>query len=233
MRKLRKIYEGKGKILYETEEPDLLIQHFKDEGIALDGKGRAPVGNKGVLNNKISSAVFQHLERRGVPTHFVKALSDREMLVKRLEMVPIEVVMRNVAAGSLCRRLGLEEGTPLPAPVLEFYYKSDALGDPMINEHHVQVLGLASPAEVRAISELAFRINRLLLPYFAERDILLVDFKVEFGKQRGRLLVGDEITPDGCRFWDRTVRARTDRDRFRRLGGTDEAYQEIYRRVCG
>jgi phosphoribosylaminoimidazole-succinocarboxamide synthase len=231
--KLRKLYEGKAKILYETADPELLIQHFKDDATAFNAAKRGTIVQKGILNNQISTRVFKYLEGHGIPTHYVRTLSDRDMLVRRLEIVLIEVVVRNTVAGSLAKRLGLEEGTPLQSPVLEFYYKSDALGDPMINDDHIRLLGLATPAEVQAIREQAMKINATLLPFFAQRDILLVDFKVEFGRHRGRLLLGDEITPDGCRLWDRTTREKMDKDRFRRdLGRVEEAYQEVHRRVC-
>jgi phosphoribosylaminoimidazole-succinocarboxamide synthase len=231
--KLRKLYEGKAKVLYETPDPDLLIQHFKDDATAFNAQKRGTILQKGVLNNQISARVFEHLERQGIPTHYVRTLSERDMLVRRLEIVLIEVVVRNTVAGSLAKRLGLEEGTPLQSPVLEYYYKSDALGDPMINDDHIRLLGLASPAELQAIREQAMKINAALLQFFGQRDILLVDFKVEFGRHRGRLLLGDEITPDGCRLWDRTTREKMDKDRFRRdLGRVEEAYQEVHRRVC-
>jgi phosphoribosylaminoimidazole-succinocarboxamide synthase len=232
--KLRKLYEGKAKILYETADPELLIQHFKDDATAFNAAKRGTIVQKGILNNQISARVFEYLEGHGIPTHYVRTLSDRDMLVRRLEIVLIEVVVRNTVAGSLAKRLGLEEGTPLQSPVLEFYYKSDALGDPMINEDHIRLLGLAPPAEVQGIREQAMKINATLLPFFAQRDILLVDFKVEFGRHHGRLLLGDEITPDGCRLWDRTTREKMDKDRFRRdLGRVEEAYQEVHRRICG
>ena len=234
MEKLRKLYEGKAKILYETSDHDLLIQHFKDDATAFNAAKRGTILQKGILNNQISARVFAFLEGQGIPTHYVRTLSDRDMLVRRLEIVRIEVVVRNTVAGSLAKRLGLEEGTPLQSPVLEFYYKSDALGDPMINEDHIRLLGLASPSELQAIREQAMKINAALLAFFGQRDILLVDFKVEFGRHRGRLLLGDEITPDGCRLWDRTTREKMDKDRFRRdLGRVEEAYQEVHRRVCG
>ena len=234
MEKLRKLYEGKAKILYETADPDLLIQHFKDDATAFNAQKRGTILLKGILNNQISARVFEYLGGQGIPTHYVRTLSERDMLVRRLEIVLIEVVVRNTVAGSLAKRLGLEEGTPLQSPVLEFYYKSDALGDPMINDDHIRLLGLASPSELQAIREQAMKINAALLAFFGQRDILLVDFKVEFGRHRGRLLLGDEITPDGCRLWDRTTREKMDKDRFRRdLGRVEEAYQEVHRRVCG
>ena len=233
MEKLRKLYEGKAKILYETADPDLLIQHFKDDATAFNAQKRGTILLKGILNNQISARVFEYLGGQGIPTHYVRTLSERDMLVRRLEIVLNEVVVRNTVAGSLAKRLGLEEGTPLQSPVLEFYYKSDALGDPLLNEYHVRALGLASSEELRAIRETTFRANGVLLPFFAEREILLADFKLEFGRQKGALLVGDELTPDGCRFWDRTTRENLGKDRARRsLAREATAYQEIFRRVC-
>ncbi|OGB88475.1 MAG: phosphoribosylaminoimidazolesuccinocarboxamide synthase [candidate division NC10 bacterium RIFCSPLOWO2_12_FULL_66_18] len=229
----RKIYEGKWKILYETQDPALLIQRFKDTPMLGAGRPRAKLPRRGAMKNQISAAVFRLLQKNGIPTHFVEVVGERDMLVRRLEMIRLEVVLRNIAAGSLAKRLGMEVGTTLPAPVLEFYYKSDALGDPLLNEYHVRALGLASSEELRAIRETTFRANGVLLPFFAEREILLADFKLEFGRQKGALLVGDELTPDGCRFWDRTTRENLGKDRARRsLAREATAYQEIFRRVC-
>lgn len=231
--KQRKIYEGKAKIVYETDDPDLLIHYFKDEATAFDGKKRGIIPEKGIYNNRISAVLFIYLEHHGVPTHFVKLLSEREVLVKRLQIIPIEVVMRNIVAGSLAKRLGLEEGLPLEAPILECYYKSDALGDPMINEYHIRALGLASPEELQQIKELAFKVNGLFLPFFEEREVLLVDFKMEFGRHKGRLLLGDELSPDTCRFWDKRTLEKMDKDRFRHdLGRVEEAYREVFDRIC-
>ena len=206
LRRGRKLYEGKWKILYETRDPALLIQQFKDEPTFGGRAVRGTLSKRGVMKSQISATLFALLQKNGIPTHFVEAVGKREMLVRRLEMVRLEVVVRDIAAGSLAKRLGMEVGTPLPVPVLECYYKSDALGDPLVNEDHVRVLGLASLEELRAIREMAFRANSILLPFFAEREILLADFKVEFGRHKGGLLVGDELTPDGCRFWDRATR---------------------------
>jgi phosphoribosylaminoimidazole-succinocarboxamide synthase len=234
MERRAKIYEGKAKILYETDDPHLLIQYFKDEATAFDAKKRGIIERKGIYNNRISSVLFQYLEQHRVRTHFVRQLSDREMLVKRLEIIKIEVVVRNLSAGSLSKRLGLEEGQPLKEPVVEFFYKSDALGDPMINEDHVRLLNLATPQEVRAIRKGALRVNDLLREFLDGRSLILVDFKLEFGRHRGRVLLGDEITPDGCRLWDKETLEKMDKDRFRRdLGKVEEAYQEVYRRICG
>ncbi len=232
MKMLEKIYEGKAKVLYSTEDPNLIIQYFKDEATAFDGKKKGIIQGKGVLNNKISSRIFKYLEERGIKTHFVEILSDREMLVKQLKIIPIEVVVRNIAAGSLAKRMGVEEGTPLKETVLEFYYKSDALGDPMINEYHVKAFGLAGADEFRRIEVLALKINKFLSDFFDERGIMLVDFKLEFGAHQGKILLGDEITPDGCRLWDKTTKEKMDKDRFRRdLGKVEEAYQEVLRKV--
>ncbi|MBI5902949.1 MAG: phosphoribosylaminoimidazolesuccinocarboxamide synthase [Deltaproteobacteria bacterium] len=232
MKRLEKIYEGKAKVLYTTEDPNLLIQYFKDEATAFDGKKKGIIRDKGVLNNKISSRIFRHLEDRGVKTHFVDMPSDREMLVKKLRIIPIEVVVRNVVAGSLSKRMGVEEGAPLKETILELYYKSDPLGDPMINEYHVKAFGLAEADELRKMEVSALKINRFLSEFFDERGITLVDFKLEFGVHRGELLLGDEITPDGCRLWDKETREKMDKDRFRRdLGKVEEAYQEVLRKV--
>jgi phosphoribosylaminoimidazole-succinocarboxamide synthase len=234
MERRARIYEGKAKILYETDDPDLLIQHFKDDATAFNAQKRGTIAGKGVMNNRISAALLTHLGEHGVPTHFVKLLSDREMLVKRLQIIKIEVVVRNIVAGSLAKRLGLPEGQALAEPVLEFFYKDDALGDPMINDYHIRMLRLATGAELEAIVDAAFRVNELLTEYFDRRGILLVDFKLEFGRYRGQILLGDEITPDGCRLWEKETRERLDKDRFRRdLGGVEEAYAEVLRRVCG
>lgn len=234
MERRARIYEGKAKILYETGDPDLLIQYFKDDATAFNAAKRGTIVGKGVMNNRISATLLAHVAEHGVPTHFVKVLSDREMLVKRLQIIKIEVVVRNIVAGSLAKRLGLPEGQALAEPVLEFFYKDDALGDPMINDYHIRMLRLASGAEMEAIVDGAFRVNELLTEYFDRRGILLVDFKLEFGRHKGEILLGDEITPDGCRLWDKATQEKMDKDRFRHdLGGVEEAYAEVLRRVCG
>ncbi len=233
LRRGRKIYEGKWKILYETADPALLIQRFKDVPMLSQAAPRVKLPRRGAMKNQISAVLFTLLQKNGIPTHFVEVMGERDMLVRRLEMIRLEVVLRNIAAGSLAKRLGMEVGTTLPAPVLEFYYKSDALGDPLLNEYHVRALGLASSEEVRAIRETTFRANGVMLPFFAEREILLADFKLEFGRHKGAVLVGDELTPDGCRFWDRTTRANLGKDRASRSPARQgAAYQEIFRRVC-
>ncbi len=234
MERRAQIYEGKAKILYETDDPDLLIQYFKDDATAFNAAKRGTIVGKGVMNNRISATLLAHVAEHGVPTHFVKVLSDREMLVKRLQIIRIEVVVRNIVAGSLAKRLGLPEGQTLAEPVLEFFYKDDALGDPMINDYHIRMLRLANGPEMEAIVDGAFRVNEILTEFFDKRGILLVDFKLEFGRYRGEVLLGDEITPDGCRLWDKATQEKLDKDRFRRdLGRVEEAYAEVLRRVCG
>ncbi len=226
------LYEGKAKKLFATDDRDLLIQYFKDDATAFNAKKRGTIAEKGVLNNAISEVFFRLLEREGVPTHFVRRLDDRRMLVRRLEIVPVELVVRNVVAGSLAKRLGMEEGKVLPEPIVEFYYKSDALDDPMINEWHVRVFGMATRAELDRMVELALRVNGILRAFLVERGIVLVDMKLEFGRHHGTIVLGDEICPDTCRFWDSGSGERMDKDRFRRdLGRVEEAYQEIARRV--
>ena len=234
MKQLAKIYEGKAKILYATDSPDLLIQYFKDEATAFDGKKKGIIQEKGILNNKISSRIFQYLEDKGIPTHFVERSSDREMVVKKLEIIPIEVVVRNIAAGSLAKRMGVEEGAPLKKTILEFYYKSDPLGDPMINDYHIEAFKLAEKFEVDILKKMAIEINGYISTFFDERGIILVDFKLECGRHKGHILLGDEITPDGCRLWDKQTKEKMDKDRFRRdLGKIEEAYQEVCRKVLG
>ena len=233
MERLEKIYEGKAKIIYTTSDPDLVIQYFKDDASAFDGKKKGTIVDKGVMNNHISSRIFQFLENEGVKTHFVETLNDREMLVKRLDIIPVEVVLRNIAAGSLSKRLGIEEGTVLDKPILEFFYKSDPLGDPMINECHVDVFGWATKQEVEILKSEGFKINNLMMQFFKERNIRLVDFKLEFGRHKGGVLLGDEISPDGCRLWYWETNEKMDKDRFRfNLGSVEEKYQEVYDLIC-
>lgn len=227
------LYEGKAKQIWSTDDPTLVIQYFKDDATAFNAQKRGTIVGKGVLNNAISERLFRLLESEGVRTHFVERLSDREMLVRRLEIFPVELVVRNVAAGSLVQRLGLEDGRVLPAPIVELYYKNDALGDPMINQWHATVLGMATQEELDTIIATSLRVNAILQPFLAERGLTLVDFKLEYGRSAdGSILLGDEICPDTCRLWDATTRERLDKDRFRRdLGRVEEAYQEVYRRV--
>ncbi len=232
MKKGEKLYEGKAKILYSTEEPDKLIQYFKDDATAFNAQKKGTIKEKGVLNNKISSRIFELLEKEGVKTHFIERTSDRDMLVKKVEIIPVEVVIRNVTAGSLSKRMGIDEGITLKEPILEFYYKSDELGDPMINEYHIKVFNLANEREMDIIKAMALKVNKFLVDFFDKNGIRLIDFKLEFGRYNGDVLLADEITPDGCRLWDKKSGEKMDKDRFRRdLGKIEEAYQEVYRRI--
>ncbi len=233
MERLKKLYEGKAKILYTTSDPDLVIQYFKDDASAFDGAKKGTIIDKGVMNNHVSNRIFQFLEGKGIKTHFVKCLSDRETLTKKLDIIPIEVVLRNVAAGSLCKRLGIEEGRVLEKPILEFFYKSDPLGDPMINECHVDVFGWATKQEVETLKSEGLKINNLMIDFFKARKIRLVDFKLEFGRYKGEVLLGDEISPDGCRLWHWDTNEKMDKDRFRfNMGNVEEKYQEVYDLIC-
>lgn len=233
MEKREQLYEGKAKIVYRTDDPERYIVYFKDDATAFNGLKKGTISGKGELNNRISAHFFTLLEKQGIPTHFEKLLSPREMLVKKVTILPIEVVVRNIAAGSLAKRLGLAEGTPMSRPVLEFYLKSDELGDPMINEYHIYALNLAGEDELRTIADYALKVNSILSAYLAERKLELVDFKLEFGRTaEGAIILADEISPDTCRFWDAETKEKLDKDRFRRdLGGVEEAYQEIWRRL--
>ncbi len=232
MEKRELIYEGKAKKLYTTDDPDLLIQYFKDDATAFNAKKRGTIAEKGILNNRMSEIFFGLVEKEGVRTHFVKRLSDREMLVKRLEIVPVETVVRNLVAGSLAKRLGLEEGRELPRPIVEYYYKSDALDDPMIIEDHIYAFGFATEAELSRIRAMALEVNDVVRRFLDTRGILLVDAKFEFGRHKGEILLGDEICPDTCRFWDKVTREKLDKDRFRRdLGNVEGAYREMMARV--
>ena len=227
-------YEGKAKILYATEDPHLVIQFFKDDATAFNAQKRGTIMDKGVCNNRISSALFAYLERRGVATHFVKQLDDRSMLVKRLEIVPLEVTVRNIVAGGMAKLLGIEEGIVLKQPVFEWHYKSDALGDPLINDDHILAMGWATAEELAHIRSESFKVNDALKAFFSQRGIDLVDFKLEFGRSQAGILLGDEISPDTMRLWEQGTRKKLDKDRFRRdLGSVEEAYQEVLRRVLG
>ncbi len=233
MKKGDAFYEGKAKILYATDDPDLIIQYFKDDATAFNAQKRGTIREKGIMNNKISEILFKYLEAEGVPTHFVQRLSDREMLVRRLQIIPVEVIVRNLIAGSLAKKLGLDEGASLSPPVLEHCYKNDSLGDPMVNEFHIRALGWATDGELKQIEAIAFRVNSLLKEFFDRRNLILVDFKLEFGRHHGKVVLGDEICPDTCRLWEKGSLEKLDKDRFRRdLGKVEEAYQEVCRRVC-
>ena len=228
------LYEGKAKKIFETADPDRVIHYFKDDATAFNAQKKGTIVEKGVVNNKVSERLFRLLEAGGVPTHFVERLNDREMLTKKVRIVPIEVVVRNIVAGSLAKRLGLKEGEAIAPPLVEFYYKNDALGDPLIADDHVRLLNLAEPQTVAQIKELALKVNKLLRPFFHERNMILVDFKLEFGKHKESLILADEISPDTCRFWDQKTKESMDKDRFRKdLGKIEEAYQDVLKRVCG
>ena len=236
MTRRRQIYEGKAKILYEGPEPGTLIQYFKDDATAFNAQKRGTINGKGVINNRISEYVFTRLQHIGIPTHFVRRLNMREQLIRQVEIVPIEVVVRNVAAGSLCTRLGLTEGDPLPHTLIEYCYKDDALGDPLIAEEHIACFNWASADEMQDISSMAIRINDFMCGLFSGIGIRLIDFKLEFGRlfdgDFSRIILADEISPDGCRLWDMDSGEKLDKDRFRRdLGGEVEAYQEVARRL--
>ena len=236
MTRRRQIYEGKAKILYEGPEPGTIIQYFKDDATAFNAQKRGTIQGKGVINNRISEYVYTRLSHIGIPTHFIRRLTMREQLVRQVEIIPIEVVVRNVAAGSLSKRLGIEEGAPLPHTLSEYYSPDDALGDPMIGEEHIACFGWASNDEIQDISAMAIRVNDFLCGLFAGINIRLIDFKLEFGRiwdgDYARVILADEISPDGCRLWDMASVEKLDKDRFRRdLGGEVEAYQEVARRL--
>ncbi len=236
MNRRRRIYEGKAKILYEGPEPGTLVQHFKDDATAGNGAKHDVLDGKGVLNNRISEFIFTKLNALGIPTHFIRRLNMREQLIREVEIIPLEVVVRNVAAGSLCKRLGLESGTPLPRSIIEFYYKDDALNDPMVSEEHITAFGWASPQELDDIMSLAVRINDFLTGLFMGVGIQLVDFKIECGRlfegDLMRIVLADEISPDCCRLWDVKTRNKLDKDRFREdMGGLVDAYREVAQRL--
>ena len=233
-KKLDKIYEGKAKIIYQTDNPDLVIQYFKDDATAFDATKRGTIAQKGIVNNKVSAKLFILLESKGVATHFVKEITEREMLVKLIKIIPVEVTIRNIVAGGMAKSLGIEEGIVLEHPVIEYHYKNDALHDPLINDYHARALKLATPQELNFIEKVSFTINKVLKDFFIKRDIVLVDFKLEFGRHKGKLLLGDEISPDTCRFWEKGTNRKMDKDRFRRdLGDVEETYQEILKKVIG
>ena len=234
MLKQEQLYEGKAKKVYRTDNPDLYWVEYKDDATAFNGLKKGTIANKGELNNLISAYFFRLLAENGVETHFVEEKSEREMVVKALQIIPVEVVIRNIAAGSLAKRLGLAEGTVMSCTIVENYYKSDELGDPLINADHIRALNLATPEQMANIREIALKVNDILRAHLAERELDLIDFKLEFGMHNGQLLLGDEISPDTCRFWDKNTREKLDKDRFRRdLGNVEEAYKEVYRRLTG
>lgn len=232
MKKLEQLYEGKAKKVYKTDVEDVVIVDYKDDATAFNGAKKGTIVGKGVINNKMSNYVMQLLEKEGVPTHFVEELSDRETAVKKVQIVPLEVIIRNVAAGSFSKKLGIEEGKKLLCPTLEFSYKDDELGDPMINSYYAKALGVATQEEIDAITKYAFKVNEVLIKYFASIGIELIDFKIEFGRYHNQIILADEISPDTCRLWDMTTREKLDKDRFRRdLGNVEDAYKEVFKRL--
>lgn len=235
MKQGKLLYEGKAKKVFETEVQEVLLVSYKDDATAFNGLKKGSILGKGAVNNRMTNLLMQKLEEVGIPTHFVKQVSDTDTLVKRVKIVPLEVIVRNIAAGSLAKRLGLSEGTPLNSTVLEYCYKDDALGDPMVNEYHIRAMGWASDAQVKQIADYATRINDFLRAYLKDLNVDLVDFKLEFGLLKdGTLVLADEISPDTCRFWDSTTKEKLDKDRFRRdMGGVEGAYQEMMRRLVG
>lgn len=234
MKKLEQLYEGKAKKVFKTDDPDCYIVDYKDDATAFNGEKRGTILDKGIVNNRVSNHLFKMLEAKGIPTHFVEEISDRETIVRKVEIVPIEVIVRNIAAGSLSKRLGLPEGTKLSRTVLEFSYKNDELGDPMINNYHALAMNLATEEELAKIADMAFAVNNILGEYLKESGIELIDFKLEFGRYHGDIILADEISPDTCRFWDSKTGEKLDKDRFRRdMGGVEDAYQEVLKRLLG
>ena len=235
MEKKEQLYEGKAKKVFATEDPDLVIVSYKDDATALDGLKKGTIVGKGAINNKMTDYLCRLLEKHGIPTHIVEELNDRETLVKKVSIVPLEVIIRNVSAGSFAKRYGVPEGIVFKTPTIEFSYKNDELHDPLLNEYHALALGLATKEEIDEIKSMAFRINEILKEYFLSLNVKLIDFKLEFGKlPDGKIILADEISPDTCRFWDATTNEKLDKDRFRRdMGGVEDAYKEMMKRVFG
>ncbi len=235
MQKLEQLYEGKAKKVFKTDDPEVLMVDYKDDATAFNGEKKGTIELKGIINNRVTNHLMKMLEKEGIPTHFIEEVSDRETLVKKVTIVPLEVIIRNIAAGSFSKRYGVEEGKKLIIPTLEFSYKDDALGDPLINDYHAIALGLATREELDLIAKYAFKVNEVLSAYLLELGIELVDFKIEFGKTSdGTIVLADEISPDTCRFWDSKTHEKLDKDRFRRdMGNVEEAYHEIMKRLMG
>ena len=235
MQKMEQMYEGKAKKVFATDDANYCIVSYKDDATAFNGLKKGTISGKGVVNNKMSNYLMQLLEKEGVPTHYVEELNDRETVVKKVSIVPLEVIIRNVAAGSFSKRLGVEEGTALKTTILEFCYKNDDLGDPMVNDYHILAMGYATEEDLNTIKTLTFKINEFLKDFFKKINVDLIDFKIEFGKTAdGQIVLADEISPDTCRFWDATTHEKLDKDRFRRdLGGVEDAYQEMMNRIFG
>ena len=233
--KTTQLYEGKAKKVYNTTDENCYIVSYKDDATAFNGLKKGTIEGKGSINNRVSNYLMSLLEKEGIPTHVVEQLNDRETVVKKVKIVPLEVIVRNIAAGSLSKRLGLPEGTKLASPVLEFCYKDDELGDPMVNEYHIYAMNIATPEELKEIADYSFRVNDFLIKFLSKCNIDLVDFKIEFGRTPGgKIILADEISPDTCRFWDSTTHEKLDKDRFRRdMGGVEDAYHEILKRLLG
>ena len=232
MKKLEQLYEGKAKKVFKTDVEDVLIVDYKDDATAFNGEKKGTIVGMGVINNKMSNYVMSLLEKEGVPTHLVEELSDRETAVKKVDIVPLEVIIRNVSAGSFAKKLGIEEGRKLLCPTLEFSYKDDALGDPMINSYYAMSIGAATKEEIDTITKYAFKVNEVMIKYFESIGIELIDFKIEFGRYHGQIILADEISPDTCRLWDIKTHEKLDKDRFRRdLGNVEDAYKEVFRRL--
>ncbi len=226
------MYEGKAKQVFATSDPEIVMVHYKDDATAGDGEKKGTIRDKGIVNNKLSNALMQKLEKEGIPTHYVQEVNDRDTFVKKVEIVPLEVIIRNISAGHFASRYGVEEGIVFSEPTIEFSYKNDELGDPLINDYHALALGLATEAEIARIKELAFKVNDEMKAFFKDLGIDLIDFKLEFGRFKGEIVLADEISPDTCRFWDSVTHEKLDKDRFRRdLGGVEDAYREIMKRI--
>lgn len=232
MEKREQMYEGKAKKVFLTDNPDIVIVDYKDDATAFNGEKKGTIAGKGAINNRMTNYIFRMLEKENIPTHYVQELSDRETAVKKVEIVPLEVIVRNVAAGSFSKRLGIEEGTKLLIPTLEFSYKDDELGDPMINDYFAIAIGAATREEIDVITDYTFRINDALLRFFDGAGIDLIDFKIEFGRYKGKIILADEISPDTCRLWDKKTHKKLDKDRFRRdMGDVEDAYKEVFKRI--
>lgn len=235
MQKVKELYEGKAKKVWTTEDPEILIVDYKDDATAGNGAKKGTIHDKGIINNRVTNHLMKILEKEGIPTHLIEEISDRETVVKKVTIVPLEVIVRNIAAGSLANRLGLEEGTPMKKTVLEYCYKDDALGDPMVNEYHIMAMEWCTKKELDLIANYSLKINEVLSAYLKDVNIQLIDFKLEFGKTSdGTIVLADEISPDTCRFWDTVTKEKLDKDRFRRdMGGEEDAYKEVMKRLMG
>ena len=235
MERKEALYEGKAKIIYATEKPNEYLVYYKDDATAGNGAKRGTITDKGIMNNKMTAFFFDLLAKEGIAHHYVSMPSDREMIVKKLNMIPLEVIVRNVAAGSLAKRLGLEEGVPMPMPIIEYCYKNDDLGDPMLNRYHIRAINIATDEELDEIERISLKVNDVLTKFLKKKHVDLIDFKLEFGKDaEGRIILADEISPDNCRFWDSDTKEKLDKDRFRRdLGGVEDAYKEMLHRLTG